>query len=230
MDRPSVVVVLVGAGAGRRLGDEQPKAFRRIGGRPILAAAASAAASVVGVRRLVAVVPPGAETDARSALEDVPVPVDIVPGGATRQDSVRAGLAVVEDAEGIVLVHDAARPFASIALFARVIEAIEGPVVAAVPVVPVTDTVVRVGDGALVGVESRDELALAQTPQGFRIGVLRDAHAKAEGTGTSFTDDATLVRWAGFEVRTVDGELGNRKITTSADLADAEQRAGGTGA
>jgi 2-C-methyl-D-erythritol 4-phosphate cytidylyltransferase/2-C-methyl-D-erythritol 2,4-cyclodiphosphate synthase len=165
---------------------------------------------------------------ARSELSDVADAVEIVAGGATRQDSVRRGLVSIADEEGIVLVHDAARPFATAALFDRVAGAIDGPVDAVVPVVPIADTVLRVRGGVLAGVEPRDELSFAQTPQGFRTATLRESHAKADAAGFSFTDDASLVSWAGFEVHTVDGEAANRKITTAEDLADAERRVGGS--
>lgn len=229
MDRPPVVVIVVGAGTGRRLGGAAAKAFRTIAGRPILALAASSAASAGGVRSLVAAVPAGGEDEARSLLADVPVPAEVVTGGASRQASVRAALDAVGHGEGILLVHDAARPFATGALFERVIAAVAAGVDAVVPVVAVTDTVLRLHEGAVTAAEDRAGLVLAQTPQGFRADVLREAHAKAEAAGRAFTDDASLVRWAGFEVRTVEGEVGNVKITTAEDLADAERRAGAAG-
>ena len=99
-----------------------------------------------------------------------------------------------------------------------------------IPVVAVTDTVLRVRGGVVAGVEPRDELALAQTPQAFRTEVLREAHAKAAASGVAFTDDASILEWAGFEVRTVPGDPGNVKITTLADLAEADRRMGGGGA
>lgn len=227
MDVPAVFVILVAAGAGRRLGGDEPKAFRSIGGRPIVALAARAAATCPGGTSLIAVVPAGSEERTGSLLADVPLPVEVVPGGATRQDSVRAGLAAVPDDAGLVVVHDAARPFASPVLFGRVVGAIDGAVDGVVPVVPVTDTVVRVHAGIVAGLEPREELSFAQTPQGFRTDALREAHGSAEAAGFAFTDDATLVRWAGFEVRAVEGEADNVKITTAADLAEAERRAGG---
>jgi 2-C-methyl-D-erythritol 4-phosphate cytidylyltransferase len=155
------------------------------------------------------------------------VPTSVVTGGASRQASVRAALGAVSDAATVVLVHDAARPFASAELFDRVLDAVADGAEAAVPVVPVLDTVIRVRAGELAGTEPRDELALAQTPQAFRTDVLREAHEKAEASGFSFTDDATMVHWAGIEVRAIAGEAGNLKITTPADLAEAVRRIGG---
>jgi 2-C-methyl-D-erythritol 4-phosphate cytidylyltransferase/2-C-methyl-D-erythritol 2,4-cyclodiphosphate synthase len=135
----------------------------------------------------------------------------------------------VREAVEIVAVHDAARPFAPPDLFSRVLEAVEDGAVGAVPVLGVTDTVLRVRGGVVEGAEPRDELALGQTPQAFRTSVLREAHAKAEATGASFSDDASLLRWAGFDVRAIPGDPANVKITTLADLAQADRRMEGSG-
>lgn len=223
MEAARVDVILLGAGRGRRLDAERGKAFVEVGGRPILAIAAAGAAACPGVGRLIVAAPAGLEADARAALVDVDVPVDIVAGGATRQASVRAALEAVTDA-AVVVVHDAARPFAAAILFTRVLDAIRDDADAAVPVLSVTDTVLRVRDGLVAGTEARDELGFAQTPQAFRRDPLREAHAKAEASGVAFTDDATLLRWAGFEVRTVSGDPANLKITTLTDLAEARRR------
>ncbi len=223
MEAPSAVVILLGGGAGRRVGADQPKAFLPIGGRPMLAVSAAIAAASSGARTLIVTFPPGWEQRARTCLGDVAVPVVFVEGGESRQDSVRAALSEVPDGD-VVIVHDAARPFASAALFGRVLAAMEEGVDAAIPVVPVADTVVRVRGGVVSGTEPREELALAQTPQAFRTSVLREAHARAEASGFSFTDDASVMEWAGFGVRAVAGEPANVKITTSADLTEADRR------
>jgi 2-C-methyl-D-erythritol 4-phosphate cytidylyltransferase/2-C-methyl-D-erythritol 2,4-cyclodiphosphate synthase len=128
-----------------------------------------------------------------------------------------------------VAVHDAARPFAPPDLFTRVLEAVKRGADGAVPVLAVADTVLRVREEVVEGVESRDEIALGQTPQAFRTSVLREAHAKAEAAGAPFTDDATMLRWAGYEVRAIAGDPGNVKITTLADLANADRRMGAGG-
>jgi 2-C-methyl-D-erythritol 4-phosphate cytidylyltransferase/2-C-methyl-D-erythritol 2,4-cyclodiphosphate synthase len=224
MEGPAAVVILVAAGAGLRLGGDDAKAFVRLGGRPMLSLVAERASAAAGVGALIVAVPPGREDEARRALADVDVPVTVVEGGATRQASVRAALAAVPDGVAIVVVHDAARPLATSELFTRVVRALEGALDGAVPVLPVPDTLLRVRGGDVVAAEPREELAAAQTPQAFRAGVLREAHAKAEAAGASFTDDASLVRWAGFTVGAVEGEAGNRKVTTSADLEDAARR------
>ena len=227
MEPSGAIVILLGAGAGRRLGAAEPKALLSIGGRPMLGIAAAAAGASPLVGGLVVTFPPGWEGRARACVADLGVPVDLVEGGDSRQASVGAALAKVPGQVGIVAVHDAARPFASPELFARVIRAVGDGADGAVPVLAVTDTVLRVRGGTVEGTEPRDELALGQTPQAFRTSVLREAHAKADVAGASFTDDASMLRWAGFEVRAIPGDPANVKITTIADLAHADRRMGG---
>jgi 2-C-methyl-D-erythritol 4-phosphate cytidylyltransferase len=227
MQSPSAVVILLGAGAGRRLGTPEPKAFHPIGGSPILAVAAAGAGACPDVDALVVTVPVGWEERAGAALGRLTTPATIVPGGPSRDASVRAALERVPAAVRIVVVHDAARPFASPDLFARVVGELRRGGDGAIPVVPVTDTVIRVRGAVLAGSMSREELSLSQTPQAFRATALREAHAAAEAAGSSFTDDATMVHWAGFEVRTVPGDASNSKITSLADLAEADRRMGG---
>lgn len=227
MEPSGAIVILLGAGAGRRLGAAEPKALLSIAGRPMLGVAAAAAAASPLVGGLVVTFPPGWEGRARACVEDLGAPVDLVEGGDSRQASVGAALAKVPGQVGIVAVHDAARPFASPELFARVIQAVADGADGAVPVLAVTDTVLRVRGETVEGTEPRDELALGQTPQAFRTSVLREAHAKADVAGASFTDDASMLRWAGFAVRAIPGDAANVKITTIADLAHADRRMGG---
>jgi 2-C-methyl-D-erythritol 4-phosphate cytidylyltransferase len=226
MEAPQAVVIVLAAGAGRRLGGTEPKAFLSIGGRPILTVAAASAGACPDVSSLVVAVPRGWEAAAVEALDGLETPVSIVAGGESREDSVRAALTEVPERARVVVVHDAARPFASPDLFVRVIAAVREGGDGAAPVVPVTDTVIRVRAGVLAGVEPRDELSLTQTPQAFRADPLRRAHAEAAASGVAFTDDATMLQWAGFEVRAVPGEPTNTKITTPADLAEADRRIG----
>lgn len=230
MESDDAIVILLGAGAGRRLGAAEPKALLPIGGRPMLAVAAAAAAASAPVRGLVVTFPQGWEGRARACVEDLGVPVLLVVGGGSRQASVRAALAEVPGTVDVVTVHDAARPFAPPDLFVKVLQAVDAGADGAVPVLAVTDTVLRVRREVVEGVEPRDELALGQTPQAFRTSVLREAHAKAEAAGASFTDDASMLRWAGFDVRAVPGDPDNVKITTLADLAQADRRMGGSDA
>jgi 2-C-methyl-D-erythritol 4-phosphate cytidylyltransferase len=198
--------IVVAAGSGRRYGGA--KQFDDLAGQRVLDR------SVAVARRccdgVVVVLAPDAigTPDAEVAGAD-----RVVAGGDTRAASVRAGLGVVPDDAEVVLVHDAARPLATDALFDRVIAAVRAGAPAVVPTVAVTDTVRRI-DG---GVVDRDQLRAVQTPQGFRPSALRAAHADA----TDATDDAALVERAGGTVVLVDGEGSNIKITGPQDRAVA---------
>jgi 2-C-methyl-D-erythritol 4-phosphate cytidylyltransferase len=224
MEARPAVAILLAAGAGERLGADEPKAFLAVGDRPLLELAARAAAAAPGVHGLVVAFPDGWEGRARACVDPIDFGATFVIGGASRQASVRAALAAVPERTGVVVVHDAARPFASPDLFERVIRAVVDGADGAIPVLPVPDTIVRVRRSRVAGTEPRDELALAQTPQAFRAAVLREVHEKADAAGLTFTDDASILAWAGFEVRTVPGDTTNGKITTLADLAEADRR------
>lgn len=208
-----VWAVVVAAGSGARFG--APKQFADLGGRPVLErAAAGAAAWAEGV---VAVIPAGSAgpPGLRDRLADLirPAAARVVAGGSSRSESVRRGLDAVPGGAEVVLVHDGARPLASAGLYRRVVAAVRAGADAAVPTVPVSDSLRRHGSAV-----DRAEFAAVQTPQGFRAAALRAAHA----AGASATDDATLVEAAGGRVVEVEGEPGNIKITTPADLQMAE--------
>ena len=227
MEPDGAIVILLAAGAGHRIGAAEPKALLPIGGRPMLSVAAAGAAACPSVGGLVVTYPPGWEGRTRACVEDLEVSARLVEGGDSRQASVRAALASVPEPVDVVAVHDAARPFATPELFARVIRAVADGADGAVPVLAMTDTVLRVRGDVVEGTEIREELALGQTPQAFRASFLREAHGKAEAAGASFTDDASTLRWAGFQVLAITGEPANVKITTLADLAQADRRMGG---
>jgi 2-C-methyl-D-erythritol 4-phosphate cytidylyltransferase len=183
------------------------------------------AALATTIDSAVVVVPePDLATASRMAteLEDV-VPVSaVVPGGPTRQASVRRGLGVVPGEVSLVVCHDAARPFASPALYDRVVQAVSDEFPGVVPGVRSPDTVKRVASGRVAESLARDELVLAQTPQAFDARALRAAHERAAAEGWEATDDAMLLEWAGLAVAVVEGEVLNFKITTEADLRRAE--------
>jgi 2-C-methyl-D-erythritol 4-phosphate cytidylyltransferase len=204
-------VVVVAAGSGARYGG--PKQFAAVGTRRLVDRAVDAATRAGD--GVVVVLPPGATWDGP--------PVDAaVAGGATRSASVRAGLAAVPDTAEIVVVHDAARPLATDALFTAVIDAVRAGADGAVPGIPVADTVKRVAGDRVVETVARDGLVAVQTPQAFSAGALRRAHAR----GGDASDDAALVEAAGGTVVVVPGEVANVKVTAPADLERLERHLG----
>ena len=195
-----VWTIVVAAGSGLRFGSA--KQFEVIGGQPIVEwAVQESARHSVGV---ITVLPAGQATG--------PFQVE---GGNTRSESVRRGLEAVPPEATIVCVHDAARPFASGTIFQRVISAVVDGADAAVPGIPVVDTIKQINEtNVVVSTPRRETLRAVQTPQAFRAESLRKAHAD-HGEGT---DDAALIEKIGGEVVVVDGESVNRKITTPDDL------------
>ena len=183
-----------------------------------------AAARASSIGSVILVVPPGevefAKTAADELAGDTPVEA-VVAGGPTRQESSRLGVAAAPPSR-LIVCHDAARPFAPPSLFDRVAKAVTDPFAGAVPVVDSPDTVKRVRDGRIVETISRNELGMAQTPQAFAAGALREAHEWASREGFVATDDAMLLERAGLDVAVVAGEILNFKITTEADLRWAE--------
>jgi 2-C-methyl-D-erythritol 4-phosphate cytidylyltransferase len=208
----SVWTIVVAAGSGARFGGL--KQFEKLGDQRVVDwSIGTALGSSDGV---VVVVPADAVTPTALGQELV-----FVAGGATRSASVRNGLAVVPEDATVVLVHDGARPFATAALFDRVVAAVRNGADGAIPGVAVTDTIKRVdGDGTIISTVDRDDLRAAQTPQAFRGEALRSAYVG----GSDATDDAAVVASAGGRVVVVQGETDNRKITTPADLEWARQR------
>ncbi|MDF2233091.1 bifunctional 2-C-methyl-D-erythritol 4-phosphate cytidylyltransferase/2-C-methyl-D-erythritol 2,4-cyclodiphosphate synthase [Albimonas sp. CAU 1670] len=216
--------MVVAAGRGTRAGPGGPKQYRRLGGETVLRRTLAAVAAWPGVapaRIRVAIHPDDAEAYAEAA-RGLPLGAP-VPGGATRQESVRLGLEALaaEGATGAVLIHDAARPFADAALAGRVLDALARGAAGACPALPVVDTLRRGAPGGLAGegVE-RAGLLRAQTPQGFALEAILAAHRAARGR--EMTDDVAVAQAAGQEVEMVDGDEANLKLTTPADFARAE--------
>jgi 2-C-methyl-D-erythritol 4-phosphate cytidylyltransferase/2-C-methyl-D-erythritol 2,4-cyclodiphosphate synthase len=219
--------ILVAAGRGVRAGAGAPKQFRPLGGVPMLARTLQPFARCEAIARLVLVVPHPEEARSRlAAFLPQGAVVDFVQGGESRQQSSAAGLAAAGKAE-IILVHDGARPFVDESLIRRVVaEARRSG--AAVPLMPVTETLRRVDpQGASLGTVRREEFALAQTPQGFRREVLERALQWAREEGFDGTDEAELVEKSGHSVARVEGSAGNVKITTAEDFEQAQRLLGG---
>jgi 2-C-methyl-D-erythritol 4-phosphate cytidylyltransferase/2-C-methyl-D-erythritol 2,4-cyclodiphosphate synthase len=217
-----VAAIVVAAGRGVRAGGSFPKQYKEIAGEPVLRHSLLLFAQDARIDAIQPVIHP----DDRALFDRAAKRLAVLPpvhGGATRQASVRAGLeALVPRGPEIVLVHDAARPFASPALISRAIAAAEAAD-AAIPGIPVSDTVKAVDEsGAVVETLDRMRLRIVQTPQAFRFSKLLDAHRRAAAQGREgFTDDAALAEWAGLKVRVFEGEVGNAKLTTAEDFARA---------
>jgi 2-C-methyl-D-erythritol 4-phosphate cytidylyltransferase len=214
----SVWAILVAAGRGERLGLDQPKAFAKLNGQPLLAEPLRRLDESDGVDAIVLVAPPGWEEPAILLAEELGCGKvsACVAGGETRSDSVRAGLAEVPDDAVVALVHDAARPL----LPAEVIERVLAPLAegwdGAVPGLPVSDTLKRVArDGQVEETVSRDGLWAVQTPQAFAVDALR----RAVANGAEATDCAGLVEAGGGRVKVVEGDARLLKVTTADDLA-----------
>ncbi len=216
-----VIGILAAGGSGVRAG--VAKQWLVLAGETVLRRSARALAGCEVVDSVVVVVPPGDEARAEAELAGLGKPVRVVAGGAARADSVRNGLAAAGGA-AVVLVHDAARPFASPGLATLVAEAAarDGAALAALPV---TDTVKRAAAGAALprAEETLDRrtLWLAQTPQGFRLDLLLSAYDRAGAEASAATDECSLVERMGAAVTLVPGEAGNFKITAPEDLERA---------
>jgi 2-C-methyl-D-erythritol 4-phosphate cytidylyltransferase/2-C-methyl-D-erythritol 2,4-cyclodiphosphate synthase len=214
-----VAAVVVAAGRGVRAGGEGPKQYREIGGEPIMRASLKGLTGHPGI----AMVQPVIHPDDADLFRAAAAGIDVLPpvlGGATRQASVRAGLESLRASRpDLVLVHDAARPFASAALIARGIAAAHATG-AAIPALAIADTVKTVDpSGAVTGTIERAQLRVVQTPQAFGFATLLAAHQRAHAAGREdFTDDAALAEWAGIKVTTFEGEAGNVKLTTADDF------------
>jgi len=223
------LAILVAAGRGERMGADQPKAFVLVAGQPMLLHSARAFDAAPSVDGIVAVVPADRIGAAREMLVGVRALRDVVAGGERRQDSVQRGLEVLPPGfDGVVLVHDAARPLVDVGLIEAVARA-AGEHDAALPVLPLVDTVKRLRDDRVVETLDRRELGAAQTPQGFRVALLRRAYDRAYRDDVLLTDEAMAVERLGEPVVAVTGSARNRKLTTPEDLAWAESLLRGEG-
>lgn len=211
----TVTALIVAAGSGTRMGGELPKQYRPIAGKAVLAHAVDALASHPRVNAVRVVIGAGQEEMAQAALGARDIG-DVIIGGAERSDSVRAGLDAI--GEGVVLVHDAARPFCPHDVIDRLLDALERGD-GAVPVLDVSDTLAR-GVGQLDEMVERNRLMRVQTPQAFHVEDLR--YAMDESGKRSATDESTLLVAAGLKVIAVEGSPMLDKLTTPADWERAE--------
>jgi 2-C-methyl-D-erythritol 4-phosphate cytidylyltransferase len=215
--------IIVAAGSGVRLGSDVPKAFVKIAGRTMLSYSLVTVRQINSIDEVVITIPDGFDRAARAevAAAGLGVPVKITPGGVERQDSVRIALELTSAESELVIVHDAARPLATPAIFEAclVAAARAGGAIAAIPV---SDTLKRVTDSAITATIARASLWQAQTPQAFRRDLLVAAHQRAVSEKIAATDDADLVERTGARVEVVEASTNNIKITTPSDLAIVE--------
>lgn len=214
------IALVLAAGKGTRLPGAVPKQYRDLGGEPVLRRTLRAFAGHARVDAVRVVYDPADADLYAAAARGLPL-LDPVAGGRERQDSVRRGLESLEALKPKrVLIHDGARPFASVDLIDRMIAALDDSQ-AAIAAIPVTDTLWREADKAADTLVPRDKLWRAQTPQAFRYADILAAHRAAEGS--ALTDDAAVARHAGMKVSLVMASDANFKITTEEDLARASR-------
>ncbi|MFK8907583.1 2-C-methyl-D-erythritol 4-phosphate cytidylyltransferase [Streptomyces sp. YS-3] len=221
--------VIPAAGRGVRLGPGAPKALRALNGTPMLIHAVRAMAASRAVSLVVVVAPPDGATEVRNLLAEHALPERtdfvVVPGGESRQESVRLGLAALPSGIDVVLVHDAARPLVPVDTVDAVIEAVRDGAPAVVPALPLADTVKEVEprtDGTpepVLATPDRSRLRAVQTPQGFDHATLVRAHESVRG---EVTDDASMVERLGLKVVVVPGHEEAFKVTRPLDLVLAE--------
>ena len=217
----STWAVLAAAGRGERLGSDRPKAFARLGGRPLLAESLERLEASDWIERIVIAAPPEWEEPSILVAEEIAATKvsSVVTGGATRSESVRLALEDVPDDAAVVLVHDAARPLLPEEVIDRVLAPLSEGWDGAVPALPVADTVKRVDGDQVAETLPRGKLVAAQTPQAFVASALRDALA---GDVSNASDCASLVEARGGRIKVVEGDRRLLKVTDADDLALVE--------
>ncbi len=232
-DSKSIAAVIVAAGRGERAGspEDGPKQYRPIGGQAVLARTLREFLSHPAVNAVRVVIHPDDHEFYQTAIADLKVtkPLDAVDGGSTRQQSVLHGLeALRQEAPDIVLIHDGVRPFVDAALIDAVLEPLIRGTAAALPVVPLIDTIKRATANETVGeTVPRANLRAAQTPQGFAFDQILDAHRRAAmETDHAFTDDSSIAEWAGIDVTLIAGNTSNVKLTVARDIEMADRELG----
>lgn len=224
MRAKSSQLILPAAGEGRRFGSHGPKALVPITGVPLIVRTLNAFAELDLIEPVIVVAPEKYLKEFKAVLGQTAAKdgFELVAGGSERQHSVRLGLEMLSPAAEFVIIHDAARPFVSTEIISQSIDAARA-VGASTVAIPCIDTVLEADENQLlVSTPDRTRLWSCQTPQTFRVEIIRDAHKRAEREGLLATDDATLVRLAGGQVKLVPGSTRNIKITTPDDLLLAE--------
>ncbi|MDD7587247.1 MAG: 2-C-methyl-D-erythritol 4-phosphate cytidylyltransferase [Corynebacterium glucuronolyticum] len=219
-----VFALVAAAGKGTRLGADLPKAYVPLRGRTLVERTVTAIETAEVADEIFVIVHPDMEAYARRTLRGHDV--TFVHGGAERFDSVAQGLKAIPDADGVVLIHDAARALTPPGLFARVTRSVLEGNEAVIPTVPVTDTIKVVENHAVIDTPDRSTLRAVQTPQGFNLAALRAANEAFFAEPFDATDDASIMEHAGHTVMTVAGDPMAFKITTPIDLLLAEHIAG----
>ena len=219
-----VAAVIVAGGSGLRAGGEAPKQYQVIGGRPVLWWALKAFAEHPGISMVQTVIGEGHEEMFKYASSGLPVLAPVI-GGPTRQDSCRAGIEALERHDpDRVLIHDAARPFASRDLISHVIAWLDR-FPAVVPGLPVGDTLKLAPGGIVKSTIDRTAMWTAQTPQGFQFRQILSAHRDAQAAGEeNLTDDSAVAERAGLEVTIIPGRAENKKLTTADDISEADTK------
>lgn len=228
--KPRVIALIAAAGQGTRLGAEVPKAYVELRGRTLLERSVRALLASGVVDEVIVLVSPDMEPEAARIIGRIDtagaksatnaVPIRLVHGGSERADSVWAGLQAIPDDDAVVLIHDAARALIPPAMVRDVAKRVLEGAPAAVPVVPVADTIKEVAADAVVSTPDRSRLRAVQTPQAFRLSALRQANLDywAQQPEFTATDDASLMEWHGERVATVPGDTLAFKITAPIDL------------
>ena len=228
--KPRVIALIAAAGQGTRLGAEVPKAYVELRGRTLLERSVRALLASSVVDEVIVLVSPDMEPEAARIIGRIDAagaksatnaaPIRLVHGGSERADSVWAGLQAIPDDDAVVLIHDAARALTPPAMVRDVAKRVLEGAPAAVPVVPVADTIKEVAADAVVSTPDRSRLRAVQTPQAFRLSALRQANLDywAQQPEFTATDDASLMEWHGERVATVPGDTLAFKITTPIDL------------
>ena len=228
--KPRVIALIAAAGQGTRLGAEVPKAYVELRGRTLLERSMRALLASGVVDEVIVLVSPDMEPEAANIIGRIDTagaksatnaaPIRLVHVGSERADSVWAGLQAIPDDDAVVLIHDAARALTPPAMVRDVAKRVLEGAPAAVPVVPVADTIKEVAADAVVSTPDRSRLRAVQTPQAFRLSALRQANLDywAQQPEFTATDDASLMEWHGEHVATVPGDTLAFKITTPIDL------------